>query len=67
MADAEDKGQGQLAASEPGIDVAVSAAGINLSWQNVDTVTVCCVPMDVELLFSRSPVPRCGASLKRSL
>src|SRR5262249_44989825 len=56
-ADAEDKGQaqGQLAASEPAIDVAVSAAGINLSWQNVETGTLSYIPMDVELLFSRSP------------
>jgi hypothetical protein len=57
VADAEDKGQaqGQLAATEPAIDVAVTAAGVNLTWQNVETVTVSYIPMDVELLFSRSP------------
>src|SRR5439155_11342876 len=48
-------GQGQLAATEPAIDVAVTAAGVNLSWQNVETVTLSYIPMDVELLFSRSP------------
>jgi hypothetical protein len=53
----DDRGQaqGQLAATEPAIDVAVTAASVNLSWQNVETVTVRYIPMDVELLFSRSP------------
>src|SRR5204862_3419304 len=41
--------------TEPAIDVAVTAAGISLSWQNVEAVTVSYIPMDVELLFSRSP------------
>jgi hypothetical protein len=33
----------------------VTAAGVSLSWQNVETVTVSSIPMGVELLFSRSP------------
>jgi hypothetical protein len=33
----------------------VGAAGTHLTWQNVETVTVNDTPMDVELLFSRSP------------
>ena len=57
VADAEDNGQarGRPAATEPAIDVAVTAAGIGLSWQNVEAVTLSYIPMDVELLFSRSP------------
>src|SRR5205814_6192093 len=57
VADADDRNQaqGRLAATEPSVDVAVTAAGVNLSWQNVETVTVSYIPMDVELLFSRSP------------
>ena len=57
VADAEDNGraQGRPAATEPSVDVAVTAAGIGLSWQNVEAVTVSYIPMDVELLFSRSP------------
>jgi hypothetical protein len=47
--------QGQLAATEPAIVVAVTAAGINLMWQNVETATVSSILTDVELLFSRSP------------
>jgi hypothetical protein len=56
VADAEDKGQaqGQLAASAPAIDVAVSAAGVSVSWQNVEAVTLSTIPLNVELLFSRS-------------
>jgi len=40
------------AASVPAVDVAVSAADIDLMWQNVETVTVNYISMDVELLFS---------------
>jgi hypothetical protein len=39
----------------PSIGVAVRAAGIYLAWQNVAVVTINYIPMDVELLFSRSP------------
>jgi hypothetical protein len=54
LADAEDKGQ--LAVTEPAIDVAVTEAGANLTLLDVETVTVSSIPMDVELLFSRSPL-----------
>jgi hypothetical protein len=35
--------------------VAVAAAGVSVSWQNVEAVTLSYIPMDVEVLFSRSP------------
>jgi hypothetical protein len=58
VADAEDKGQaqGRPAASGPVSEVAVRTAGIYLTWPSVETVTANDNPMDVELLFSRSPL-----------
>ena len=47
--------QGGLAATEPGFEVAVTAQGVNLTFQNVDVVRVNYYLMDVELLFSTSP------------
>jgi hypothetical protein len=47
--------QGGLAATEPSFEVTVNAQGVNLSWQNIDTVRVNYYLMDVELLFSTSP------------
>jgi hypothetical protein len=41
--------------SAPAIDVAVSAAGVSVSWQNVEAVTLSTIPTNVELFFSRSP------------
>jgi hypothetical protein len=32
--------RGRLAASEPTIDVVVTAAGIHVTWSSVETVTV---------------------------
>jgi hypothetical protein len=34
---------------------AIGAAGIELTWQNVEMVTVHSISMDVEPLFTRSP------------
>ncbi len=54
--------QGGLAATEPGFEVTVNAQGVNLTFQNIDTVRVNYYLMDVELLFSTSPfVQRAGA------
>ncbi|QEL15260.1 transcription antitermination NusB family protein [Limnoglobus roseus] len=47
--------QGRLAATEPSFEFAVENKAINLSWQNVEAVTVNYYEMDVELLFSRNP------------
>jgi hypothetical protein len=54
--------QGGLAATEPGFEVTVNAQGVNLTFQNIDTVRVNYYLMDVELLFSTSPfVQKAGA------
>ncbi|MFO0805957.1 MAG: hypothetical protein U0791_22865 [Gemmataceae bacterium] len=57
VADPDDKGQNQnnLAATEPSFDAAVQGRNVNLSWQNMTAVTINYIPMDVELLFSRTP------------
>jgi len=57
IADPDDKGQNQnnLAATEPSFDAAVQGRTVNLSWQNLGAVTINYIPMDVELLFSRTP------------
>jgi hypothetical protein len=57
VADPDDKGQnqGNLAATEPAFDAAVQGRNVNLSWQNLGAVTINYIPMDVELLFSRTP------------
>ncbi|MBA4064353.1 MAG: hypothetical protein C0501_11700 [Isosphaera sp.] len=53
--DERDQAQGGLAATEPGFEFTVNAAGVNLTWQNLDAVKVNYYLMDVELLFSTSP------------
>jgi hypothetical protein len=57
VADPDDKGQnqGNLAATEPAFEAAVKGRNVDLSWQNLDAVTISYIPMDVELLFSRTP------------
>jgi hypothetical protein len=53
--------QGGLAATEPGFEITVGAGGVNLTYQNLDSVQVNYYLMDVELLFSTSPfVQRAG-------
>ena len=47
--------QAQLAAKEPSFEFTVDAKAMQLTWQNVDAVTVNYYLMDVELLFSRNP------------
>jgi hypothetical protein len=59
--DDRDQNQGNLAATEPGFEFTVSAAGVNLTWQNIDTARINYYLMDVELLFSTNPfVQRSG-------
>ncbi|QEL20900.1 hypothetical protein [Limnoglobus roseus] len=57
VADPDDRNQqqGRLAATEPSFEFAVENKAINLSWQNVEAVTINYYQMDVELLFSRNP------------
>jgi hypothetical protein len=47
--------QGQLAATEPGFEVALDGKAVALTYQNLESVRVNYYPMDVELLFSTSP------------
>ena len=47
--------QGLLAATEPNVEFTLDAKSINLTWQNLDIVTINYYRMDVELLFSRNP------------
>jgi hypothetical protein len=54
-ADNRDQKQGNLAATEPAFELAVEGKTLNLSWQNLESVTVNYYEMDVELLFSRNP------------
>ncbi|OWK44511.1 hypothetical protein [Fimbriiglobus ruber] len=57
VVDPTDRGQqqGQLAATEPGVEFTIDAGQINMTWQNADTARVNFYLMDVELLFSRNP------------
>jgi hypothetical protein len=53
--DDRNQNQGGLAATEPNVEMTVNAEGVNLTYQNIDTVKVNYYLMDVELLFSTSP------------
>src|SRR5205823_2555151 len=57
VADPDDKGQNQnaLASTEPAFEAAVQGKNVALSWANLEAVTINYIPMDVELLFSRTP------------
>jgi len=57
VADPADKAQqqGQLAATEPTVEVTLDPKNINLTWRNLTEVRVNYYLMDVELLFSRGP------------
>ncbi|HEX3151724.1 MAG TPA: hypothetical protein VHR66_26870 [Gemmataceae bacterium] len=66
-----DQQQGVLAATEPNFEFTLDNKAIQLSWQNVETITINYYLMDVELLFSRNPfVQRSGgqfASIRPNL
>lgn len=53
--DDRNQNQGGLAATEPNVELAVTAEGVNLTYQNIDAVKINYYLMDVELLFSSSP------------
>jgi hypothetical protein len=57
IADKDDRAQqqGQLAATEPGVEFTIDNKQLHLTWQNVEEAQVNFYLMDVELLFSRSP------------
>jgi hypothetical protein len=53
--DDRNQNQGGLAATEPNVELTVTAEGVNLTYQNIDAVRINYYLMDVELLFSSSP------------
>src|SRR5262249_18056571 len=57
IADKNDRAQqqGQLAATEPGVEFTLDNKQIHLTWQNVEEAQINFYLMDVELLFSRNP------------
>jgi hypothetical protein len=63
-ADAEnrDQAQGALAATEPALELQVEAGKIRLDYRNLASCTLKFYPMDIELLFSRSPFLQDGAA-----
>ncbi|PRQ06555.1 hypothetical protein ENSA7_38750 [Enhygromyxa salina] len=54
-ADSREQEQARLAASEASLDLRVEASTITLSYQNLQSCTLSCYRMDIELLFSRQP------------
>lgn len=63
-ADSENReqAQGALAATEPALDMQVEAGSIRLDYRNLNGCTLNFYPMDIELLFSRSPFLQEGAA-----
>ena len=57
-----DRLQGGLAATEPSLEMLVEAGRVRLDTRNIATVTLNFYPMDIELLFSRSPFLQEGAA-----
>jgi hypothetical protein len=57
-----DQTQGALAATEPALEMQVEAGNIRLDYRNLNGCTLNFYPMDIELLFSRSPFLQEGAA-----
>jgi hypothetical protein len=57
-----DEAQAALAASEPVLELQVEAGRIRLDTRNLKACTLNFYPMDIELLFSRSPFLQEGAA-----
>ncbi len=57
-----DQAQGALAATEPALEMQVEAGQIRLDYRNLKGCTLNFYPMDIELLFSRSPFLQEGAA-----
>src|SRR4029079_7537965 len=55
VANADDRGQGRLAAPEPGVQFTLDNRSVQLSCKNLRPCRVNYYLMDVELLFSRNP------------
>jgi hypothetical protein len=64
LADKEkrDEAQASLAATEPVLEMQVEAGRIRLDTRNLKSCTLNFYPMDIELLFSRSPFLQEGAA-----
>jgi len=57
-----DQVQGTLAATEPALEMQVEAGQIRLDYRNLKACALNFYPMDIELLFSRSPFLQDGAA-----
>jgi hypothetical protein len=57
-----DQTQGVLAATEPALEMQVEAGQIRFDYRNLKGCTLNFYPMDIELLFSRSPFLQDGAA-----
>jgi hypothetical protein len=57
-----DRTQGALAATEPALEMQVEAGRIRFDYRNLKGCTLNFYPMDIELLFSRSPFLQDGAA-----
>jgi hypothetical protein len=56
--DSREQTQDQLAATAPSLDLTVEGATLAIHYRNLETCRVSYYPMDLELLFSRSPFVR---------
>jgi hypothetical protein len=57
-----DQAQGALAATAPSLELQVEAGRIRLDYRNLKSCTLNFYPMNIELLFSRSPFMQDGAA-----
>jgi hypothetical protein len=60
--ESRDQTQGALAGTEPALEMQVEAGRIRLDYRNLKGCTLTFYPMDIELLFSRSPFLQEGAA-----
>ena len=60
--ESRDQTQATLAATEPALELQVEAGRIKLDYRNLKGCTLNFYPMDIELLFSRSPFLQEGAA-----
>lgn len=61
-ADSRDQTLGALASTEPALDLQVEAGTIRIDARNLKQVTLNFYPMDIEMLFSRTPFLRGAAA-----
>jgi hypothetical protein len=60
--ESRDQTQGALAASEPALEMQVEGGNLRLDYRNLKGCKLNFYPMDIELLFSRSPFLQEGAA-----